>query len=158
VQALVEAKTSRARARSVLLSAYRRLRASGAASPELAQAMIQISAVVSETGEPGGDEQVYAAHLSRLREVLALSSVASEVADSGGAEADAKLVEALASLRRVEAEEANAPAVSRDDDVLDGMIVELCRTAQFAALSAAKELGNMAIAGEFRLTKLSRFG
>jgi hypothetical protein len=156
VQALVQAKTSRARARSVLLGAYRRLRALGATTPELAHAMIQISAVVSETGEPGGDEQVYAAHLSRLREVLALSSVTREVADSGGAEADAKLVEALATLRRVE--EVNAPALSRDDDVLDGMIVELCRTAQFAALSAAKELGNMAIAGEFRLTKLSRFG
>jgi hypothetical protein len=156
VQALVEAKTSRARARSVLLSTYRRLRAAGASSPELAHAMTQIADVVSETGEPGGDDHVYAVHLARLREVLALPSVAAEVAESGGPEADAKLVEALATLRR--AEEAETPAVSRDEDVLDGLIVELCRTAQFAALSAGKEIGNKALAGEFRLVKLSRFG
>jgi hypothetical protein len=156
VLALVEAKTSRARARSVLLSAYRRLRASGGSSPELARAMAEMSGIISETAEPGGDERVYAVHLARLREVLAMPSVHAEVADSGGPEADAKLGEALAALRRVD--EVDAPANSRDEDVLDGLIVELCRTAQFAAQSAAKEIGNGAIAGEFRLVKLSRFG
>lgn len=156
VLALVEAKTSRGRARSVLLSAYRRLRASGGSSPEVTQAMTAISAVITETGEPGGDERVYAAHLSRLREVLALPSVATEVADSGGPEADAKLVSALATLRRVD--EGEAPAANRNEDVLDGMIVELCRTAQFAAQSAAKEIGDGAIAGKFRLIKLSHSG
>lgn len=156
VMALVEAKTCRARARSVLLSAYRRLRASGGSSTEVAHAMTRISGIITETGEPGGDDHVYAVHLSRLREVLSLPSVAAQVADSGGPEADAKLVEGLEALRKVG--EVNAPAVSRDDDVLDGLIVELCRTAQFAAQSAAKEIGNRSIAGEFRLVKLSHFG
>jgi hypothetical protein len=156
VAALGEAKTSRARARSVLLSAYRRLRASGGSSPEVAHAMAEISAVITQTAEPGGDDHVYAVHLSRLREVLALPSVQAEVASSGGPEADAKLVEAQATLRRVN--EAQACANNRDEDVLDGLIVELCRTAQFAAQSAAKEIGNGAIAGAFRLVKLSRQG
>jgi hypothetical protein len=155
VLALSDAKTSRARARSVLLSAYRRLRASGGSSPEVAHAMAEMSAIISETAEPGGDERVYANHLTRLRAVLSLPSVQAEVADSGGPEADAKLADALARLRRVD--EVDAPANSRDEDVLDGLIVELCRTAQFAAQSAAKEIGNGAIAGEFRLVKLSRF-
>jgi hypothetical protein len=154
--ALVEAKTSRGRARSVLLSAYRRLRASGGSSPEVSQAMTEIVAVITQTSEPGGDERVYAVHLSRLREVLALPSVTTEVAESGGPEADAKLVSALATLRRVD--EGETSAASRDDDVLDGMIVELCRTAQFAAQSAAKEIGDGAIAGKFRLIKLSHAG
>lgn len=156
VLALVEAKTSRGRARSVLLSAYRRLRASGGSSPEVAQAMTAICAVISETGEPGGDDRVYVVHLLRLREVLAMPSVAAEVADSGGPEADAKLVQALATLRRVD--EAETPTASRNEDVLDGLIVELCRTAQFAAQSAAKEIGDGAIAGKFRLVKLSHSG
>lgn len=156
VQALADAKTSRARARSVLLSAYRRFRAAGGSSPELAEAMTQIAAVVSEAAEPGGDEQVYKAQLTRLREVLAIPLVAAEVATAGGPEADAKLVEGLEMLRRVD--EVNPPATSRDEDVLDGLIVELCRTAQFAAQSAAKEIGNRSLVGEFRLLKLSRFG
>jgi hypothetical protein len=154
VLALGEAKSSRARARSVLLSAYRRLRASGSSSPDVAQAMAQISAVLTEIAGPGGDDHVYAVHLSRLREVLALPLVVTEVANSGGPEADAKLMEGLATLRRVD--EVESPAVTRDDDVLDGLIVELCRTAQFAAQSAAKEIGARAMAGEFRLGKLSR--
>lgn len=154
VQALGEAKDSRARARSVLLSAYRRLRASGGSSPELAHAMSEMSDVISQTAEPGGDDHVYAAHLARLREVLALPLVASEVSSSGGPEADAMLAGALETLQRVN--EVASPAVNRDDDVLDGMIVELCRTAQFAAQSVAKELGDRSIAGEFRLGKLSR--
>jgi hypothetical protein len=156
VLALVEAKTCRGRARSVLLSAYRRLRASGGSSPEVAQAMTEISAVISEAGEPGGDDRVYAVHLAHLRAVLALPLVRREVADSGGPQADAKLAEAIATLRRVD--EGAAPVISRDDDVLDGLMVELCRTAQFAAQSAAKEIGDGAIAGQFRLVKLSRFG
>lgn len=116
--------------------------------------MTQIAGVITQTGEPGGDDRVYAVHVQRLREVLALPLVAREVVDSGGPEADAKLASALAMLRRVD--EVNAPAASRDEDVLDGMIVELCRTAQFAAQSAAKEIGDAAIAGKFRLMKLSR--
>ena len=154
VDALGEAKTARARARSVLLSAYRRLRATGGPSPEIAQAMSEISAVISETGEPGGDDRVYAVHVSRLREVLAMKTVAFEVAHSGGTEADVMLVEALDTLRRVT--EGDASAVVRDEDVVDGLIVELCRTAQFAAQSVAKELGDRSIAGEFRLVKLSQ--
>jgi hypothetical protein len=153
-QALGEAKDSRARARSVLLSAYRRLRACGGSSPEVAHAMAELSDVISQTAEPGGDDFVYAEHIKRLREVLAIPKVTSEVADSGGPEADAMLADALATLQRVN--EAEAPAAVRDDDVLDGLIVELCRTAQFAAQSVAKELGDKTIAGEFRLIKLSR--
>jgi hypothetical protein len=154
VLALAEAKNSRARARSVLLSAYRRLRASGGSSPEVAQAMTAISEIITQVGEPGGDDHVYAAHLGRLREVLAIPKVASEVADAGGPEADALLADALTSLRR--ADEADTATHIRDEDVLDGLIVELCRTAQFAAQSLAKELGDRTIAGEFRLAKLSR--
>lgn len=60
------------------------------------------------------------------------------------------------SLRRVD--EVDAPAVSRDHEVLDGLIVELCRTAQFAAQSAAKEIGDGAIAGAFRLVELPGSG
>lgn len=154
VLALGEAKDSRARARSVLLSAFRRLRASGGSSPEVADAMREMSEVIKLTGEPGGDDYVYATHLQRLRDVLALPKVASEVADSGGPEADVMLTNALATLRRVN--EVEAPAPDRDEDVLDGLIVELCRTAQFAAQSVAKEIGDKTIAGEFRLGKLSR--
>jgi hypothetical protein len=154
VNALGEAKNSRARARSVLLSAYRRLRASGGSSPEVAHAMTEIADVITQTGEPGGDDRVYATHLMRLREVLALPSVASEVAESGGPEADAMLALALATLRRVD--DVDVPGPTRDEDVLDGLIVELCRTAQFAAQSVAKEVGDRVIAGEFRLVKLSR--
>jgi hypothetical protein len=157
VRALNEAKNARARARSVLLSAYRRMRSSNEAG--LAEAMDAMSSIVSETAEPGGDDHVYQLQLERLLAVLTMPAVRSAIAETGGPEAEAMLAEALDTLRRVDKDaprriDESGPSATRDADVLDGLIVELCRTAQFAAQSMAKEKGSGALAAEFRLAKL----
>jgi hypothetical protein len=152
VLAVAEAKNSRGRARSVLLSAYRRLRASGGAGA--APTLAAISAVLTETAEPGGDDRVYGAHLQRLLDVLAEAPIRAAVAESGGPEAEVKARQAWLTLRQID--ETEPPPDNRAADVLDGLIVELCRTAQFAAQSAAKEVGNSTIAADFRLVKLMK--
>lgn len=160
VRALVEAKNARGRARSVLLSAYRRMRSSSEAGlPEAMEAMAAMSAIVSETAEPGGDDHVYQTQLERLLAVLAMPGVREAIADTGGPDAEAMVAEALDTLRRVDKDaphriDEDAPSATRDADVIDGLIVELCRTAQFAAQSMAKEKGSGALAVEFRLAKL----
>jgi hypothetical protein len=156
VSALEQAKHGRTRVRSVLSSAYRRLRMTGGAQ---AQAVMQaINQVLTETSGPGGDDLVYAAELERLLETLSEPSVRDLVADSGGAEALAKATTALNTLRRLNSGQFEAECAPRSDtlesDAIDGMIVELARTAQFAARAAAQEFGNRTIANEFRLRLL----
>lgn len=152
VVGLGEAKTSRARARSVLSSAYRRLRASG--GPGAETSMEVLAAILAETSEPGGDDRVYATQIEHLLEVLARPGISEAVVDSGGPEAVNKLTRALVALRNLD--EPTPTLEDLESDILDGLMMELARTAQFAAQSAAREVGNRAIASEFRLSKLMK--
>jgi hypothetical protein len=157
VHALEQAKNGRTRARSVLTSAYRRLRMTGGAEAE--PVMLAITRVLTETSGPGGDDRVYAGELERLIAVLSEPALRDTIADSGGPQALAKASAALATLTRVDSDELDAACEpvpdNLDADAIDGMIVELVRTAQFAAKAAAKELGNRNIAVEFRLRLLA---
>lgn len=160
VHALEQAKHGRVRARSVLSSAYRRLRMIGGAQTQ--GLMLAINRVLTETSGPGGDDRVYAAELERLLETLSEPTLRELVADSGGAEAMSKATHALETLRRLDAglgsgqlDAACEPhPETLESDAIDGMIVELARTAQFAAMAAAREFGNRSIASEFRLRLL----
>lgn len=152
VLALDDAKTSRARARSVLTSAYRRLR--GAGGPLAEGAMPVIAAALTATSEPGGDDRDYAASIDLLVQTLEEPAIREAVADCGGPEAAAKLRRARSTLREVD--EAAAPSEDPELDALFGLLVELCRTAHFAAQSASKEVGQRAIAWEFRLRLLAK--
>lgn len=157
VHALEQAKNGRTRARSVLTSAYRRLRMTGGAEAE--PVMLAITRVLTETSGPGGDDRVYADELERLIALLGEPALRDTIADSGGPQALAKASAALATLTRVDSDELDAACepvpANLDADAIDGMIVELVRTAQFAAKAAAKELGNRNIAVEFRLRLLA---
>lgn len=157
VHALEQAKNGRTRARSVLTSAYRRLRMTGGAEAE--PVMLAITRVLTETSGPGGDDRVYADELERLIAILSEPALRDTIADSGGPQALAKATAALATLTRVDSDELDAACEpvpdNLDADAIDGMIVELVRTAQFAAKAAAKELGNRTIAVEFRLRLLA---
>lgn len=155
VRGIEEAKHSRARARSVLSSAYRRLRAIAGPTGEAQTQtmMLAIKAVITESAAPGGDDRVYAADLERLISTLGEPTIRYVVADSGGAEAIVKATAALATLRRLDSQTA-AASDDPDADAIDGLIVELARTAQFAAQAAAKEASNRSIAMEFRLRLL----
>ena len=150
VHGLEEAKAARDQARLVLSSAYRRLRMFG--SDEGQAVMAAILEVLTAISRPGGDDQVYARDLARLRELMNKPGIAAVVADSGGPEALALVRGALGTMHRLEA--GLDVEVSPDDaesDAIDGMIVELARLAQFAARAVAKESGNRALAKDFRL-------
>lgn len=152
---LDQAKSSRGRARSVLLCAYRRLRMTG--GPEARPAMELIEGVITTTSGPGGDDRIYAAELERLLETLRDAGVREAVAASGGAEVEAKVEAALATLAQLDAELAaggEADPEELEADAIDGMIVELVRMAHFAAKAAAMELGDRTLAKEFRLRLL----
>ncbi|KIG19563.1 hypothetical protein DB30_00072 [Enhygromyxa salina] len=151
VLGLTEAKNARARARSVLSSTYRRLRATG--GPDTQDVMTVIKQVLTQTSQPGGDDQIYAKDLELLIETLGEPEIQAVVSNSGGDEAVAKASAALASLRRLESQ--STPCSDDPNaDAIDGLIVELARTAQFAAQAAAKEAGNRTIAMDFRLRLL----
>ncbi|PRQ03115.1 hypothetical protein [Enhygromyxa salina] len=151
VLGLVQAKNGRTRARSVLSATYRRLRATG--GPDAEDVMTVIKRVLTETAQPGGDDQSYAEDLVLLIDTLSEPEIRDAVADSGGAEALAMATAALATLRRLDAESTTC-SDDPEADAIDGLIVELARTAQFAAQAAAKEVGNRSIAMEFRLRLL----
>ncbi len=155
--ALGQAKSARSRARSVLLSNYRGLRLFADAGPGQAT-LAAMREVLAATSGPGGDERVYAAELAQLLTVLERPELVEATAAAGGAQARAALEFGLAQLRAQELEP-DAPSPGGDAqaqrDAIDGMIVELARTASFAAKVAANELGERGLAKAFRLRFMS---
>ncbi len=156
-EAMRRARALRLRALSVLQSAGRLLiLESDAAAHEAVgriNAALHMYSAVEEKAEP------MAAQLSALNDVLAVEAIAKAVKSRGGP----KLVKAIGVLVQElrDAEDAcsfrrGTPEETEQLKVLDGMIVELVRSARSAASAAAKELGEPSLITAFRLDSLYR--
>lgn len=156
-EALIHGKAKRLRGRTVLENTMAALDESSAASaPEAAR---EIRAALRQTHTADDDAEKLAGQLDLLARTLGLAGVSPEAANRGGPQAVSDLTSNAANLRAVsqqDAKVAGTPAETQLLDHLDGIIIGLTRRARKAGRSAAKQLGNPAIATAFELNKLYR--
>jgi len=152
VDALKQGKATRLRALSVLGGARRGLLRAGAK-----EGVNAIDAVTTQVGTAADDATALATQLDVMGKALARPDVAAATATRGGTKALTDLGTSAAALRAVSQDAAAVPGTPEHTqrlDLLDGIVVGLCRDARRAARTAAKELGDAALAKEFELTKL----
>lgn len=149
--AVRRAKQWRKSARSILSAVLRVLRQTGD------EARIRpVQTVLRET-RILGDELNLPRHMDMLQAVLVDPALTAMVSRRGGLLAQANyqiihpvLVEALGDL----AAQPAVTAAAERRDILDGVVVTLCRSARTAAKLAARALGQPSLAAEFALTHL----
>jgi len=155
VAATRAARTARLRGRSVLESAKAALLNQGAAEPAAAvQATLDTTADPTKTGE---DLAVQLDQLGAALDVSKAPAAAAAAADRGGPETSAKLSEASTALRaavKSKPGQRGTPEETQRLDLIDGIIIDICRRARDAAEAASKELGDPAILKAFKLDKL----
>lgn len=104
-----------------------------------------------------GQDEALAVQLDLLAVILSDSTVADAAKSRGGAKALANLQDAAAALRTAaEERETTGTRLSTEEmDLLDGIIVTLCRAARNAAKQAAKEFARPALLADFALTHIT---
>ena len=108
-------------------------------------------------GSSGSDADKLRAQLQGLRAPLAREDVAEAAADRGGAAAIAAIDASLAELRSIEQvrpTKRGTPAETERLDLIDGIVVDLVRSARRAARALAAALGQPSIAERFELEAL----
>ena len=152
--ALTQAKTARVKARTILENTLVGLDDDGKADAahKVEAALGQISSL-----PVAGQDEALAVQLDLLAGILADSTVANAAKDRGGAKALAGLQDAAAALRSAaEERETTGTRLSTEEmDLIDGMIVTLCRAARNAAKQAAMELARPALLADFALTHIT---
>lgn len=154
-EALRAAARARRGARTLLGVGAGVLRQTG--GDEAEEAARGIEAVMEQTSRtPGRDGVKMAEQLDVLRAKLGEAAVATVVASRGGPAAVARLLKAGTTLRASNKQNTGSGTSEATElmDLLDGLIVTLCRNARKAALEAAEELGKPAIAEAFHLREL----
>ncbi|MEI7893769.1 MAG: hypothetical protein WCI05_11790 [Myxococcales bacterium] len=157
VAALQGAKDARNTGRDVLDAGHDVLLESNAPEAEAVARSVQV--VLQATSAAGDDVERLAQQLDAIRSELLRPEVAAVVKDREGPAAVTELEERAAALRAAAAVrpvERGTPAETEQLDLLDGIIVTLCRRARKAARGAAKRLGQDALASAFELRALSR--
>jgi hypothetical protein len=150
VAALSKAKAARRAGRRVLDSTI---------SASRAAALLVMTGTLAQTQRSGADPDLLATQLELLAAALTGTAVAGLVSARGGPAAATTCTSAARELRASLASvatPAGTPAETERLNLIDGIIVELCRQARAAAREAADKLGEEAIATELELTELNR--
>lgn len=117
-----------------------------------------IDAVLEQTRSAGADAEALTAQLESLKGLVAKAPITAALAERA-APLTATLttcIDALNIARAAKRRTHGTPAETEYLDLLDGIAVELCRSARKAARAAARATGQSAIAKEFELTELYR--
>ncbi|MDC0740008.1 hypothetical protein [Polyangium mundeleinium] len=149
--ATTEAKGARARARSVLVAAHRVLEDAGCED-----AARTVETTLDRTSVLPDDAEKLATQLDALRATLSSEAVVEVAKKRGGTTALLSLTAAAASLRAAaEAREGTGTQLSTEQmDVIDGIIVTLCRSARNTARLAAASQSQPALLKAFALTHI----
>lgn len=151
-EAMKTGKAKRIRARSVLSGAMRVLTTQGDT-----ESVRTIETVLNHAPTAGESAGKLAEQLDTLHTTFSTAAIAKAAKPRGGLEIAAELVTCSAALRAVSQDAAavpGTPAATEELKLLDGIIVGLTRDARKSVRSAAKELGEPAMAAAFELTKL----
>jgi len=151
-EAMRDGQTARQSARSVLGVARRLLMRAG--SVEAARA---IDVVLERDSAAPDDAEAMAKQLDALGDLLKDTAVAAVVAKRGGPEALSELKAQAAMLRdsaMAKAGPLGTPVETDTLDLIDGIIVQLVRSARDAAEVASKQLADPAILAAFELGAL----
>jgi hypothetical protein len=148
--ALRGGKDARGSAHSVLIGARAELLEEDSDS---ARAGVQsIDVTLARSARSGANFTELGQQLTLLRDLLVLPAVQAAALDRGGPAAVDALSAAIAKLDAApRAIKRGTPAETERLDVLDGIVVTLCRSARRAARVASKHLGSPALASAFAL-------
>jgi hypothetical protein len=154
VSALSQAKTGRYKARTILGNTLIPLGDDGHEG-----AVHKVEATLSQTNSLpiAGQDEALAAQLDLLAVVLADSTVATATQSRGGPKVLVNLQQAAVALRAASEErETTGTRLSTEEmDLIDGIIVTLCRAARNAAKQAANELARPALLADFALSHIA---
>lgn len=154
VAAWSQAKTARNKARTIVENTLVPLHDDGHES-----ATHKVEATLSQTSflPVAGQDEALAAQLDLLAVLFADSTVADAAKNRGGPKALVNLQEAANALRAAaEERETTGTRLSTEEmDLVDGIIITLCRAARNAAKQAAKELGRPALLADFALSHIT---
>lgn len=152
--ALSQAKTARSKARTILENTLVSLHEDGHDD-----AVHKVESVLGQTSSlpVSGQDEALAAQLDMLAGAWAVALVANAAQSRGGDKALTNLQDAVTALRTTAEERQGTGTRSTTEqmDLLDGIIVTLCRSARKAAKQAGKELGRPALVDDFALTHIS---
>jgi hypothetical protein len=152
--ALTRAKLARSNARTILQNSLVPLHDDG--QEDLVH---KIEALLSQTSSLPlvGQDEALAAQLDILAGIWTDPLLATAANKRGGGKALKDLQDAVAVLRATaEERQGTGTQLSTEQmDLLDGIIVTLCRSARNAAKQAAKESGSSALGNDFAVTHIS---
>ncbi|EYF08387.1 hypothetical protein [Chondromyces apiculatus] len=154
-RALRDAGEVRLRARSVLGNARRHLARTAGAEPE--QAVRLIDSVLERTSLAVRETAPMAIQLDELRAVFGDATIAPVVAERGGPKAVTDLLACATGLHGADKAVAGplgTPEHTERLDLVDGIVLELVRSAREAADVASKALGEPALVTVFSLSDL----
>jgi hypothetical protein len=147
-------KAARLRVRSNLEGARGDLAMFGGAAA--LPAVNAIDAALASTRTAGADAKALGEQLQQLHDLLAHATVRAAVGEEAGT-LETELATCVTALEVARSANASARGTRTETewiDLLDGLLVELVRAARRAARSAAKALGQPALADEFELNAL----
>lgn len=154
LQAKDRAKRARKRAHAILKGLLDQAEELGLADHEAT-----IRSVLSQTAFSGDEEEPLARQLDVLSGCLAEKAIEKASRDRGGPTTQSELSDAAKALRTRSAEYRplrGTPTETQTLDLLDGIIVSICRAARRAARVAAADLGQPALRAVFDLVHLDR--
>lgn len=162
-----QARGSRKRTSTALLAAIKRAKAARKRGQAIVLALLDQSeelgltpqrdallATAAQTRSAGADEELLGRQLDLLQAALSQAALKTAVKDRGGPDAVTELAAAAAELRSTAAAARSTPGTPAETeqlDLLDGIIVELTRSARRCARAAAAALGRPALAKAFEL-------
>lgn len=147
-------KAARLRVRNNLESARSDLAMFGGADAPAAANLID--GVLARTRTAGADAKALGEQLQQLHDTLANAAVRAAIGEEA-ATLETELATCVTALDVARSANASARGTRTETewiDLLDGLLVELVRAARRAARSAAKALGQPALADEFELSAL----
>jgi polyhydroxyalkanoate synthesis regulator phasin len=153
--AIKEGKIARESARSIIENTLRDVR--GSADEEQRKCAQLIQTTLTQTGTAPEEATALSTQLELLRAILEKEAIASFLKERGGVEGQEEVSSALKSLGGVELKGValrGTPAETERLDLIDGIIIELVRSARKAAKVLAKKLGEPAIVAAFELDLL----
>lgn len=152
IAAIKRGKAVRVRAHAIIKSIIDRAEELG-----LAAERHDLVAALHQTGFSGDAEEVLAAQLDLLRKIFSNKAIEKATRDRGGPATARELEAAAEALRTADFSTARVPGTPMETerlDLLDGIIVDLCRSARRSARAAARALGQPALAKAFELSIL----
>jgi hypothetical protein len=155
-QNMKEGKTCRGRLRPIAEAVVGRL-GRRKADEATSAALVRVRSALEKTASAGEDTEKLATQLALLVEVLSQPEIAAEASKRGAnaplAEAQALVVKLRAGARTLGARDVRSLADERAD-IIEGLTIDLLRSARRAARAAATSLGRPEIAKAFELDLL----